>query len=1099
MTFDLFGPLPTGTTVLEASAGTGKTYTIVGLATRYVAEGVASISDLLLVTFSRAATLELRERTRERFTATATALADPAGAREHPDGVVRHLATGTDEDVRERRERLVSALADFDAGTIVTTHSFCQRMLDGLGVAGDRAPDVQFVETVDDLVAEVVGDIYLRAYAKSDVVPFSEKDALALARDAVGDAESILEPEPDRETEWGQRVLFADAVRREVSARKQRGGIRDFDDLLVLLHAVVSDPESGESACRRIRERYRVVLIDEFQDTDPLQWDILRRAFHEHTTLVLVGDPKQAIYAFRGAEVLSYLDAVRHAGTHAELTANWRTDAPLVGALEHVYGGAALGHPEIVVRPVLAVRTESACPGGAPLQIRVLPRSAARARPAPNGFPPVAAMRSAVASDVASAMLAFLRSGATIERNGVARSVEPGDIAVLVRTRNQIDLVRDALDEVGIPSVLAGGTSVFATRSAREWSWVLRALEQPYRADRVRLAALTPLFGWSAADLDEHRDDALALIGSELRELAALFESTGFAAVFETLSARSRLDERMLAEVAGERALTDLRHIAQVLGRVALENDYGVAELARWLGERIDEPTMGTTGDRSRRLDSDAAAVQIATVHASKGLEFPIVYVPFAWDAARHPKPATLLLHSEDGRRVLDVGGPTAPGYRERRSRAEAEESGEELRLLYVALTRAKSRVVAWWAPVSATSRSALQRVLFGRAAGAPDVEASAPVPDDRAVAQLFAARVADAHGAIEVVAGGAPRDDDARWSSGGTGDDALTAAVFTRTLDTAWRRTSYSALTAAAHDAPVSEPEVPQKTDEPEEADELAPRVDADDVVDAIPSPLNDFPGGTAFGTLVHEILEYVDTSAADLATELTTHCREAVAAHLAPVDPDALATGLLPVLHTPLGLSWAPGIALADVAPRDRLAELDFELPLAGGLVPTHGVVDLGAVAATLRRRLPGTDVLAHYADALDALDTAPIRGFLTGSIDAVLRVGGRFVVVDYKTNRLAPDELTTAHYTRDRMTEAMVHSHYPLQALIYSVALHRYLRQRLPGYLPEEHLGGCAYLFVRGMAGPQTPPECGVYGWTPPAALVTELSDVLAGKVH
>jgi exodeoxyribonuclease V beta subunit len=256
----------------------------------------------------------------------------------------------------------------------------------------------------------------------------------------------------------------------------------------------------------------------------------------------------------------------------------------------------------------------------------------------------------------------------------------------------------------------------------------------------------------------------------------------------------------------------------------------------------------------------------------------------------------------------------------------------------------------------------------------------------------------------------------------------------------------------------------------------------------------MNGLPAGAAFGTLVHEVLEVVDTSAADLPAELLLRCREAVGRRLAAVDPVALAHALLPVLRTPL----PGGGDLASVAPGDRLAELDFELPLGGGDTPTARQARLRDVAGLLRRHLRPDDDLAAYAGVLETLDAPPLRGYLTGSLDAVLRrPGPSYVVVDYKTNRLGPGDLTALDYTRPAMAAEMLRAHYPLQALLYAVALHRYLRWRQPGYDPERHLGGVQYLFVRGMVGPQTPAGCGVFDWRPPPALVTDLSDLLAGS--
>jgi len=332
--FDVCGPLPTETTVLEASAGTGKTFTIAALAARYVAEGVATLPELMLVTFGREATTELRERVRARLSAAQHALADPAAARAGVDTVHALLADAPDTEVALRRARLVHALATFDAATIATTHQFCRQMLAGLGVAAGADPDAVFVESVEDLLGEVVDDFYVRKYGDraGGPPPFERATALELARAAVYDGQARLEPsaaEPGSVA--ATRYRFTAAVRAEVERRKRERRVFTYDDMLTRLDdALRRSPE----AAARLRARYRVVLVDEFQDTDPVQWSILRRAFHGHTTLVLIGDPKQAIYAFRGADVVTYLDATRTAERHATLAVNHRSDAPLLACIE---------------------------------------------------------------------------------------------------------------------------------------------------------------------------------------------------------------------------------------------------------------------------------------------------------------------------------------------------------------------------------------------------------------------------------------------------------------------------------------------------------------------------------------------------------------------------------------------------------------------------------------------------------------------------------------------------------------------------------------------------------------------------------------------
>jgi exodeoxyribonuclease V beta subunit len=1113
--FDLCGDLPVGTTVLEASAGTGKTHTIAGLAARYLAEGVARIDELMLVTFGRAATAELRERVRRRLTDISAALEDPATARESTDDLVRTLAAGPEAVVRERWRLLARGVADFDAATIATTHGFCHQMLAGLGIAADLDADVTFAEQTGDVVADAATDLYLADYGRHDSPTpepgFRFDAAAALARQAVGDPAAVLEPaDAAPGSEPFVRLDFAQRVREEVHGRKRRMRVMDYDDLLGHLRDALCHPDTGHDACERIRARYRIVLVDEFQDTDPVQWEILERAFHGHRTLVLIGDPKQAIYAFRGADVVTYLLAKETASAEATLGRNWRSDRPLVDGLHHLLGDTALGEADIVVREVDAAHAGPSllgAPSAAPVRVRRTPRSVFAA--SVKGKVTVGQARPYVARDVAADIVELLASGAQIvERNGDRRALEAADVAVLVPRNDDGAAVRDALAAVDVPVVLTATTSVFGSDAAEQWLTLLSALEQPHRSGLARSAALTDFVGWSAVDLgaaDEREQEALA---GRMRVWAENLSDHGVAALFEAVTSTG-LARRVLAREDGERDLTDLRHIGQALHQAATEGYAGTSSLLQWLQHRMAEAAGDVDEERSRRLDSDAKAVQVMTIWRAKGLEFPVVYAPFLWDRWVPRDPSPMRLHRPDGQRVLDVGGPSGPGYDGRKEAHLREEAGESLRLAYVALTRARCQVVAHWVPSSNTPAAPLHRILFGDRSVEGFLPDTVSVPGDEEARSTLESRVAASGGLVAVETTGPVPD--VRFSPVPAPVERLAVRSFDRTLDRVWGRTSYTGITAGLHEASgaaeaVSEPETPGTTDEPPPPEERV-TVDAPPVGGAVLSPMSDLPSGAAFGTLVHAVLERVDFAAPSLADALADAAEAEGAERFVGVAPGLLADALAPSLETPLG-PLAGGSRLVDVSCRDRLDELEFELPLAGGETPT-GTVPVRAVAELLRRHLDPDDPLADYADDLDVplLRERRLRGFLTGSIDAVLRVWAddgspRFLVVDYKTNRLGAGQvLTSDHYGPPELATAMRHAHYPLQALLYSVALHRYLRWRQPGYDPAVHLGGVLYLFLRGMCGPVTPTvdgvPHGVFSWSPPAALVTDLSDLLHGS--
>jgi len=451
--------------------------------------------------------------------------------------------------------------------------------------------------------------------------------------------------------------------------------------------------------------------------------------------------------------------------------------------------------------------------------------------------------------------------------------------------------------------------------------------------------------------------------------------------------------------------------------------------------------------------------------------------------------------------RTIDVG-LEGPDFERHKAQHLVEQRGEDLRLAYVALTRAQHQAVVWWAGSWDSRHSALGRLLFARDAEGNVAPAGRSTPTDSAAIARFEALAAAAAAAgcigVERSVLGLP----VAWSGPPRERAALSASRFDRTLDRRWRRTSYSDITAGAHDARVaSEPEEVVVTDEPAPATLPAAAPDErDGALRAVPSLLAGMPAGVHVGTFVHRVLEAADFAAPDLDAELAGRVAATQARRQVEIgDPAAVVTGLRAAIETPLGPLVA-GTRLRDVRRADRLDELDFELPLAGGDVPT-GRLGLDAIAAVLRAHLEPGDPLAGYAERLaDPALRHSVRGYLTGSIDLVARIGEVFAIVDYKTNWLAApgEELSAWHHRPSALAAEMERAHYGLQALLYTAALHRYLRWRLPGYDPARHLAGVLYLFVRGMGGAATPlvdgTPCGVFAWRPPGALVEALSDAL-----
>jgi exodeoxyribonuclease V beta subunit len=1122
--FDVRAPLPAPgtTTVLEASAGTGKTWALAGLVARYVAEGAALLDDMLLITFSRAATQELRERVRDRLVEVAEALAPGADDVDPDDVLLAHLLDCADDEVARRLERLRDALAGFDAATIATTHEFCHLVLRSLGVAGDTDAGVELREDLQELLGEVVDDLYLQRFGdERDTPALTRAEAGELAATVVANPRVRLLPEdPDPTTPAGVRRAFGDEVLAELERRKRLLGIVGFDDLLGRLSVALEDPQAP--ARDRMRRRWSVVMVDEFQDTDPVQWEVIERAFAGAATLVLIGDPKQAIYAFRGGDVATYLRARSGADTLLTLDTNHRSDAPLVERVGAVLEGAALGHDDIVVRPVVARHEGSRLQGAPqpdPFRLRVVRRETFGIRG--QRTIAMADLRPWVATDLALDVQRLLASDATYD----GRPVRAGDVAVIVETHVDARAVRDALVSARVPAVYTGDTDVFSSVAAEHWQCLLEAFEQPHRSGLVRAAAATSFFGHTVAELADDRP-AGSLSGSgagetltdavadTLRRWADHARARGVAAVLEAAYVAG-MAERVLGCQGGERLLTDVEHLTQLLHDVAHREGLGLPALLQWLRTQREERAGAT--ERNRRLDSDAEAVQIMTVFVSKGLQYPVVYLPFAFNRFVRPR-ETVLFHDETGARCLDIGGRQQPGRRAVEERGREEEAGNDVRLAYVALTRAQSQVVAWWAPSWDEVNGGLARLLRGRRPGQTHVPAQ--LDDQRQ-------RISDADverglrlwqqaggPSVEIAAHEAPPPVPLAPAAVGR----LRARTFDRAIDVEWRRTSYSGLVRAAEEAGgvSSEPELSVRDDElvagvADESTDGVLELSGAAAEPAVASPMADLPVGAAFGSLVHGVLEVADPDAPDLEAELLRHVEDQRGDWAVDVASAPLAAALVPLHHTSLG-PLAGGRTLGETPLRDRLCELDFEIPLAGGdradRVAGPPEVTLADVGRLLRRHLTADDPLRPYAERLltPGLGGQSLRGYLSGSIDVVLRLhtpeGPRYLVADYKTNWLGPadEPLTAAAYARPRLVEAMLHSDYPLQALLYVVVVHRYLRWRQPGYDPSTHLAGVLYLYVRGMCGPETPEDeghpAGVFSWLPPAALVTALSDLLDG---
>jgi exodeoxyribonuclease V beta subunit len=1073
-TFDLSERPALGLTVLEASAGTGKTFSLAALTVLGLARGDLTTRQLCVVTFTEAATAELVGRLRSRLAEAAEFVArwNPDDGR--PNDPVDAVLVDADETERTARsQRLSTALAEFDAATISTIHGFCQRLL---SAAGSTVVEVSADES--DVVEAV------RDHLLSQRIVVAQPDRIVTAvrrRLAIPDA--VMGEHPDAKPEVREQVDEVIAVIEScvdrVLAGRARWKRRTFDSMLSDTRDLLADPGRGPAVVAELRARFRLVLIDEFQDTDRVQWDIFRTAFLDTVrpapiaSVVVVGDPKQSIYRFRGAELSAYLAAVEFAiatgGAIHSLDTNWRSDREVLDALEVLFTqgdgtGLTFGDDRVQFQQVDAGRVEADRglvdpDSSAALRLHVL-------HPPENGSKDDVTApdtRTWMLPDVTAEVVRLLGQVEIVRAAGrPPEPLRPSDIGVLVRSNRQAEVIADHLRSAGVPVSTSGTDSVLESAAGLHWLTLIEALQRPTSISSARAVAIGA-FGdhdaVSLAALDEAGETALL---DRVRSLIVSLTSGGLPRLLADLR-RSGYPERLLGRSGGERVLTDLDHIAELLQRMTGGRPSSPSRLAAVFAELSALDTDSAGGELlDRRLDRDDDTVKLMTIHKAKGLEFPVVLLPEAWSSASGKSE---LRHAHDpslGQRVFDTywitgGKSTAKAVLDVENLAKAEEAGEHRRLLYVALTRAMHRLVVWEVPEHEHKPQPWRDLI------------------DATCGRDFDAVAANSNGTIETIH--VDRRTTAPDYTPPTPDDTpLDVAEFSRDLTSAWRVWSFSGIERAVADlghhvevaaSATQPPLVSGGTDEPPD------------------DSLRDVRGSAAFGSLVHGVFEVVDFTSPTLEDDLLAACADALAYGVAAISPEALALGLADAIRTPLGGPLG-SVRLAELPTTDRLDELEFHLPLAAG-----SALDLARIVAD---GLPADDpMLPWFAAAADGALDVDVEGFLTGSIDLVARVGDRYLVADYKTNRISP----SSAFTTDEMVAEMHRQGYPLQAVLYLVALRRYLAFRRPDLDLAEAIVGATYLFVRGMdPSSDVDDPRGVVWWTPPDAVLERLDRFFAG---
>lgn len=1180
----------TGFNMIEASAGTGKTWTIAALYILLLLEKELLPEQILVVTYTKSATAELRDRIRNRI---ATTLEIFNGSRTASSDLLEQILINDRRQNPGRAALLLNrALYSFDNAAIFTIHGFCQRALIDNAFESGSLFDCEMITDQSSLVQQVCDDFWRSAimtrsedfigqlvsnritpeklaepfrghYQNPDlqVVPdgldgdlspllrqleeefkaFSsiwrkeQTEIVSLLKEAglhqgsysakqietaagnvtnyilsafaKADCDKLelftssrIESKTTKTTRYipdheffkvSQRLYelkvsidstFQDKMMycsqelkkwlaNRLASQKKTLNQRCFDDLLLDLHLALKS-EKGALLADRLRDRYKAAMIDEFQDTDPMQWGIFRQiGSKEGYPLFLIGDPKQAIYSFRGADVFAYLNAARSVSNSRQLTlnTNFRSVPKLVTAVNELF--SAHKDPflseEIRFEKVETGRSVNdalmidGLPDTTPLHAWIMPRSEP-----PKAETKTSAVKRAV-NAVAGEIARLLESGCyALSVSGETDPLSPGDIAVLVKSHHQADLIQQALQKYSIPSVQQGSSTLFKTSEAMDILRILRAVAEPLSERLLREALLTRTIGFSANQIatfvdSSGNDQEWEQWLQHFHDLHAVALNGGVVAVLSRLLGFCGVRARILSRIGGERCLTNFLHCNELLHQAEQEQGKSLSASINWLERRISGDYKDDTS--LLRLETDDNAVVVSTIHASKGLQYPVVFLPFAWDSPSG-KNSRVMFHDQDGRLTIDLAEDD-----KHRQLANMENDAEAARLMYVALTRAEFRCYFVWGCINDAIDSPLFRLLHSDKIKKDKKSFSATTDDE--ILEHVRRLAANSGSAISACM---MQEDFVGINYSGVGQRQV--PFVHRTLENPprddWRISSFSGMLAGSthkfqprdHDNLVS-------GSAPATCEEVNPP--AGDL------SIFDFPKGAKAGTCLHEIFERVDFANLDN-DEITAVSAAALAENGISNLWLSVVTKMIANVTSAAIITNDPDFSLSELKKGSWQSEMEFYLPLQQ-LAPD-------AIRSLFDGLIP-ENYFGDFLNVLENLSFRRSRGMLQGFIDLVFEHSGRYYLLDWKSNYLGhqPDD-----YGQARMYESMGDSAYVLQYHLYTLALDRLLRLRLPGYDYETHFGGAIYLYLRGIDKSNS--YNGILHDRPPAKFIARANQLL-----
>ena len=842
------------------------------------------------------------------------------------------------------------------------------------------------------------------------------------------------------------RRALLKTLHEEVNKKLQQLNIVSFDDLITRLVDALTGMK-GQALREDIQQQYQVALIDEFQDTDQSQWFIFSSLFKsEEHTLYLIGDPKQAIYKFRGADIQSYFSAKTHANHQFSLGFNWRSCPQLVEGINVLFStNNPFFSEELSFNPVMAALVLE--DGGLVEQGKYLsPFVLWQLDKSDKEIWTAGKAANEIKTAVVNEILDLLLPEFSIQKNSNENKIHPKDIAILVRTNQQAKDFQQALNEVGVTAVINSKESVFSSAEAIDLYFLLQAIAEPTNILLIRQALTLPWFDLDGQQLLQVLNDELVMDGwfSRFQNYNLLWKNKGLMPMMLQFLSVEKVRPHLSNNKLAERCLTNLQHCVELVQQAVVDEHLGINKTLAWLNKNITQASSGSTPseDQQLRLESDENAVKIITMHSAKGLEYPIVFCPFLWQRGdRLNKEKWLIKCHKKSEMIADLGSDQ---FEEHRNIALDEELAEDLRVFYVAITRAKYRCYISWADVRTKDKpnnSAMAYLLDFYA-------------DDFLLQQEKLKQFSFNHPlAFEYRLLNSGEEITRNWKSQEL-SCKLSHKQKQRSLYTYWQMSSYTALSS------LSINDVPELPDDKVREDTTIKDIERDDF---------ELPRGAHTGNVIHDLLENSSFKSLaegdDIGLQRDKSC---LRYGLNCNNPEQIDQLLSRTVNTVLNIG-NDNFSLKDLSNQQCLKEMPFYLSMKK--------MEVSQI----------NQILKDYP-TFQPLSNKTLCGFLTGFIDLICEYNGRYYVIDYKSNGLDS-------YDQELLTASMREHNYGLQYWIYALVLHQYLKNRLSGYSYEKHFGGVMYLFVRGMDGKNK--NSGVYQTRPELIKIEQLANLFILK--